>query len=115
MRKLEIVPIDMLTDSAHKTVAYFDIDMVSTRSTSVDLMQQLIELGCAAGNMALQQPSPQHIGLARGAELLQNRQARWHTCLLQIHQSHVIQNSLGLGRMACTATKCLAKSWKGLF
>jgi hypothetical protein len=46
MQKLEIVPIDMAAYATHKAIAYFDVNLVATRSTSVDLVQQLIKL-CA--------------------------------------------------------------------
>jgi hypothetical protein len=42
MRKLQIVPIDVIAHPAHKAIAYFDVNLVPTRSTSVDLVQQLI-------------------------------------------------------------------------
>ena len=90
MQKLEIVPIDMAAYASHKAIPYFDVYLVATRSTSVDLLQQLIKLCSAACDVPLQQPSPQHIGLTSKAELLQGRQQRRHPSELQIDQSHVI-------------------------
>ena len=82
MQKLEIVPIDMAAYASNKAIPYFDVYLVATRSTSVDLLQQLIKLCCAACDVTLQQPSPQHIGLASKAELLQSRQLRGHPSAL---------------------------------
>jgi hypothetical protein len=109
MQKLEIVPIDVAADSTHKANANFDVNLVPTRTTSVDLVQQLIKLCSAASNLALLQPSTQHIGLTRLTELLQSRQLRRHPNALQIDQGHVLQNPLGLCSMSRTATKGLAK------
>ena len=78
MEKLSIVPIDVVFDSAHKAFAYFDINLMPTCTASVDLVQQLIELRRAASDLALLQPSAKHIGLTRGAELLQSQQPRRH-------------------------------------
>ena len=110
MRKLQIVPIDVIAHPAHKANANFDVNLVPTRSTSVDLVQQLVKLCCAASDVPLQQPSPQHIGLASKAELLQGSQLRRHTCVLQIDQSHVIQNCLRLCGMTRTAARHMGRT-----
>ena len=53
MQKLEIVPIDVAADSTHKANANFDVNLVPTRTTSVDLVQQLIQLCGAASDLPL--------------------------------------------------------------
>ena len=99
----------MVCDSAHKALAYFDIDLMPACTASVDLVQQLIELRGATSHLALKQPSAKRIGLARFAELLLSPQLRGRTSLLQIDEGHVIQNCLRLRCMPCTAAKGLAK------
>ena len=66
----------MAAYATHKAISYFDVYLVPTRSTSVDLVQQLVKLCCAASDVPLKQPSPQYIGLASKAELLQGCQLR---------------------------------------
>ena len=90
MRKLEIVPIDVVCDSAHKAFTYFDINLMPTGTASVDLVQQLIELRRAASHLALLQPSAKRIGLSRFAELLQSQQLRRCTSVLQIDEGHIV-------------------------
>jgi hypothetical protein len=53
MQKLEIVPIDMVAYATHKAISYFDVYLMATRSTSVNLLQQLVKLCCAASDVAL--------------------------------------------------------------
>ena len=53
MQKLEIVPIDVAAYSTYKANANFDVNLVPTRTTSVDLVQQLIKLCSAASNLPL--------------------------------------------------------------
>jgi hypothetical protein len=109
MRKLSIVPIDVVANSAHKPVAYFDINLVPACTASVDLVQQLIELRCAASHLTMKQPSAKSIGLPGRTELLQSQQPRRRTGVLQIDACHVVQNGLRLRRMPRTAAKGLAK------
>jgi len=90
MRKLSIVPIDVVCKSAHKAFAYFDINLMPACTTSVNLVQQLIELRGAASDLPLLQPSAKHIGLARFAELLQSQQPRRRTGVLQIDKGHIV-------------------------
>ena len=90
MEKLSIVPIDVVFDSAHKALAHFDINLMPACTASVDLVQQLIELRCAASHLALKQPSAKHISLTRFAELLQSQQPRRCTSVLQIDEGHVV-------------------------
>lgn len=80
----------MVCDSAYKPFTYFDINLMSACTASIDLVQQLIELRCAACHLALKQPSAKRIGLSRFAELLQSQQLRRCTSVLQIDEGHVV-------------------------